>query len=109
MAAFGCSLRLTDSGWIVCEEAANGFEGIVNAQELRPDLVVLDLSMPGMNGLEAARILNRLMPATPLLMFTTHFLPGLEHAAISAGIQRVFSKSDGAPAVINAIRSLLAA
>jgi DNA-binding NarL/FixJ family response regulator len=105
------SLRaaLTESEWIVCEEAANGREGIVKAQELRPDIIILDLAMPEMNGLQAARVLKRIMPTTPLLMFTSHFLPTLEEEAISAGVQRVISKSDGAPAVIRAIRTLLAA
>ena len=100
---------LTESEWVVCEEAANGREGIVKAQELRPDVVVLDLAMPEMNGLQTARVLKRIMPTTPLLMFTSHLVPNLEEEAASAGIQKVVSKSDGAPAVMSAIRSLLAA
>jgi two-component system, NarL family, response regulator DegU len=100
---------LTESEWIVCEEAANGREGIVKAQELRPDVIILDLAMPEMNGLQTARLLKRIMPTTPLLMFTSHLVPNLEEEAISAGIRRVVSKSDGAPAVVSAIRSLLAA
>ena len=81
----------------------------MKAQELRPDVVVLDLAMPEMNGLQTARVLKRIMPTTPLLMFTSHLVPNLEEEAASAGIQRVVSKSDGAPAVMSAIRSLLAA
>jgi DNA-binding NarL/FixJ family response regulator len=100
---------LTESEWIVCEEAANGREGIVKAQELRPDIIILDLAMPEMNGLQAARVLKRIMPTTPLLMLTSHVLPNLDEEATSAGIRRVVSKSDGAPAVMSAIRSLLAA
>lgn len=99
---------LTDLEWIVCEEAANGREGIVKAQELRPDIVILDLTMPEMNGLEAARVLKRVMPAT-LLMFTTHVVPGLEKEAIASGFQKVISKSEGPSAVVRAIRTLLAA
>jgi len=100
---------LTESEWIVCEEATNGREGIVKAQELRPDVIILDLAMPEMNGLQTARVLKRIVPTTPLLMFTSHLVPNLEKEAISAGIRRVVSKSDGAPAVMSAIRSLLAA
>lgn len=100
---------LTESESVVCEEAANGREGIVRAQELRPDVVILDLAMPEMNGLQTARVLKRVMPTTPLLMFTSYVVPSLEEEAASAGIRRVVSKSDGAPAVMSAIRSLLAA
>jgi DNA-binding NarL/FixJ family response regulator len=96
---------LTESEGIVCEEAANGREGIVKAQELRPDIVILDLTMPEMNGLEAARVLKRVMPAIPLLMFTTHVLPSLEKEAIASGFLKVISKSDGPSAVIRAIRT----
>jgi CheY-like chemotaxis protein len=78
------------------------------AQEFRPDVVILDLAMPEMNGLEAARLLKQLMPEIPLLMFTTHVVPGLEKA-IASGFREVISKSDGPPAVIKAIRTLLAA
>jgi DNA-binding NarL/FixJ family response regulator len=99
---------LTESEWIICEEAENGREGIVKVRELNPDIIVLDLVMPEMNGLQTARVLRRIMPTTPLLMFTSHLVPNLEEEATSAGIRRVVSKSDGAPAVISAIRSLLA-
>ena len=100
---------LTESEWVICEEAANGREGIVKAQELRPDIIILDLAMPEMNGLQTARVLKRIMPTTPLLMFTSHVVPNLEEEATSASIRRVVSKSDGAHAVISAIRGLLAA
>jgi chemotaxis response regulator CheB len=60
--------------WEVSGKAANGREAIEKAQELRPDLIVLDLAMPIMNGLEAARALKRLLPRVPVLMFT-NFTP----------------------------------
>ena len=99
---------LIESGWIVCAEAGNGRDGIAKAQELSPDAIVLDMAMPEMNGLEAARVLRRITPTTPLLMFTSHFGSFLEKEAIAAGIREVVSKSDGAAAVLNAIRHLLA-
>jgi DNA-binding NarL/FixJ family response regulator len=61
--------------WEVCGEAADGREAIKQAQRLKPDLVVLDLSMPVMNGLEAAHELKRLLPSLPLVMFTTFDTP----------------------------------
>jgi len=54
----------------VCGEAENGKEAIEKAQQLRPELIVLDLSMPVTNGLDAARILRRLMPSMPLIMYS---------------------------------------
>jgi chemotaxis response regulator CheB len=57
-------------GWEVSGEAADGRQAIDEAQRLKPDLVVLDLSMPVLNGLEAARVLKPLLPSVPLLMFT---------------------------------------
>ena len=54
----------------VCGEAVNGREAIAKAQQLRPELIVLDLSMPVMNGLDAARVLKRLMPRVPIIMYS---------------------------------------
>ena len=75
-------------------DAANGAEGVQKAQEVKPSLIILDLSMPVMNGLDAARELKVLMPHVPLLMFTNN--PGwiVEKEARSAGISAVISKSD---------------
>ena len=62
-----CGLFKRESDFEVCGEAENGKEAIAEALELRPDLIVLDLSMPVMNGLDAARELKRLMPTVPPL------------------------------------------
>ena len=75
-------------------DAANGAEGVQKAQEVRPGLIILDLSMPVMNGLEAARELKVLMPHIPLLMFTNNAAGIVENEARSAGISAVISKSD---------------
>lgn len=77
----------------VCE-AENGAEGVQKAQDLNPGLVILDLSMPVMNGLEAARALQLTMPHIPLLMFTNNAGAPMEKEARSAGIFAVISKSD---------------
>ena len=86
----------------VCE-AENGADGVQKAQDLNPGLVILDLSMPVMNGLEAARSLRITMPHVPLLMFTNHAGAVMEKEARSAGIVAVISKSD-----VNASRQLVA-
>ncbi len=56
----------------VCGEAENGRKAVEEAQELHPDLILLDLSMPVMNGLDAARALKRLMPEVPIVMFSAY-------------------------------------
>jgi DNA-binding NarL/FixJ family response regulator len=93
-------------GWEVCGEAADGREAIEKAQQLKPDLVVLDLSMPVMNGLEAARELKRLVPSLPLVMFTNFTSPQLSKEALSAGVSAVVSK-DKIEGLIHGIQALL--
>jgi len=94
-------------GWEVCGEAANGRDGIEMAQRLKPDLVLLDFSMPVMNGLEAARELKRLLPTVPLLMYTNYGTNYLEKEALSAGVTAVVSKSDSVEALVSSIQAVL--
>ena len=95
------------NGWEVSGEAANGREAIEKAQELRPDLIVLDLAMPVMNGLEAARALKRLLPRVPVLMFTNFDAAPLKREALAAGIRAVVSKSGSLQSLVSAIQGLL--
>jgi chemotaxis response regulator CheB len=66
-----CERFQSQADFAVCGEAKNGKEAIDKARQLRPDLIVLDLSMPVMNGLEAARALTHIMPDVPLIMFSS--------------------------------------
>jgi DNA-binding NarL/FixJ family response regulator len=95
------------TGWEVCGEAANGREGIEKAQELKPDVIVLDLSMPVMNGIEAARELTRLLPSVPLLMCTDFETAHLRRKALSAGVRTVVSKSELLGDLVTSIQDLL--
>ena len=79
---------------LVVSDAADGAEGVRKARAEKPDLIILDLSMPIMNGLEATRELKALMPQVPLLMFTNNAGGIVENEALSAGIAAVISKSD---------------
>lgn len=100
---------LLEAESLIVSDAADGAEGIEKAQAERPDLIILDLSMPVMNGLEAARKLKQLLPQVPLLMFTNN--PGgiMEGEARSAGISAVISKSDsgGAKQLLARVKALL--
>lgn len=87
--------------------AENGAQAVKKAQELHPHLVVLDLAMPVMNGLEAARKLKTLMPSLPLLMFTNGLGAMVEQEAREAGIAAVVSKSDPAEQLLVRARALV--
>ncbi|TAM82545.1 MAG: response regulator transcription factor [Acidobacteria bacterium] len=83
-----------EKGWEVCGEAENGREAIDKSLQLKPDLITLDLSMPVMNGMEAARELRRAFPSVSLVMFTLHRTPHLEQQAYRAGVDAVVGKED---------------
>jgi DNA-binding NarL/FixJ family response regulator len=84
-------------------EAENGADAIEKARNSQPDLIVLDLSMPIMNGFDAAKILRRMFPATPLFLLTAHRLDATVLAARQIGFQAVFSKdADWGPLVMEA-------
>jgi two-component system chemotaxis response regulator CheY len=94
-------------GWDVCGEAVNGLEALDKTHELHPDLVVLDLSMPLMNGLEAAKQLKRKEPAIPLIMFSSFATDQLRHQAKHVGIVDVVSKEKPVSSLIESIERLL--
>jgi two-component system, NarL family, response regulator YdfI len=81
--------------WTVCGEAENGWAGVKKFEELKPDLVLLDLAMPDISGIEAARWMSRSDPTVPIILFTVMDLEGLENAARNAGICAVVSKTQG--------------
>lgn len=94
------------SEWDVCGEAVNGREAIERARELHPDMLLLDLMMPGMNGFDTARELAILEPGLPILLCTVQLSPYVAREAEKVGIQGAVSKSkvsqitDGIAAVL---------
>jgi two-component system, response regulator PdtaR len=85
---------LSGRHWLVCGEAADGWSGIKQFNELKPDLVVLDLKMPDINGLEVARWMSQADPTVPIILFTVFASRALEAAAREAGICAVVSKTE---------------
>ena len=93
----------------VAGEAVNGLDAIVKAEELSPDLIVLDLSMPIMNGLEAAETLKSRWPTIPIFVLTAHGGPEVDRAARAAGVDAVFSKGgDDLQRLISSARTAFA-
>ena len=96
------------TNWVVCGEAENGKIAVALVEELRPHLVILDLSMPVMNGLDAAREISRIAPSMPMIMFTMHGVDAVRRDAQRVGIKHVFSKEDGfGDNVFEAMREML--
>lgn len=91
----------------VCGEAANGREAIRAAPFLNPDLVVLDLAMPVMNGLDAARVLKRTLPAVVLIMYSGCGDKYVEQQARFIGITALVSKAEPPGTLVNLARTLL--
>ncbi len=81
-------------GWTVCCEARDGLEAIEKAQQCKPDLVLLDFSMPHISGLLAAARISELLPGIPIVMLTLFDSPYLRDEAKNVGILQVISKSD---------------
>jgi DNA-binding NarL/FixJ family response regulator len=90
-------------GFEVCGEAENGFAGVQRAQELLPDLVLLDLSMPVMNGAIAASVLKSKMPDVRVVLFTMHDFG--ESLAAAVGVDVVLCKTDGVSELTSYLQS----
>ncbi len=80
--------------WRVCGEAADGREGIEKALQLHPDVIVMDLSMPVMNGIDATAALRRLMPGVPVIIFSEYSDVFSEEEAQAVGVAALVSKTD---------------
>jgi len=91
----------------VCGEAVDGADAISKAEQLSPDLVILDLAMPEMNGLEAAAALRFIVPDATLFLLTAYKNRELELAAFQSGIHGVFSKYDDLDGLLQRARTKL--
>jgi two-component system, NarL family, response regulator NreC len=93
-------------GWEVCAEVATGRDAVIFAERLQPQIAVLDMTMPGLNGLEAARQIKKVAPETEILIFTGHESEELVHQVFEAGARSYILKTDGREQLELALRSL---
>jgi DNA-binding NarL/FixJ family response regulator len=93
--------------WTVDAEATDGRDAVEKAKKLRPDLTILDFSMPAMDGLELAGELKRIDPQMPIVMLTAFKNESLNRKAYKAGVTWVLSKSEGIDRVYDFARILL--
>ncbi len=100
------SLLSSRPGWVVCAEAGTGREAIALAEQHRPDVVVMDISMPDLNGLEAARKIRKLLPKSEVVILSLHYSDQLVREIVDAGARAYIMKSDADRDLLIAIEAL---
>jgi CheY-like chemotaxis protein len=100
-----CRMFELEADYDLCAEAENGRQAIELALHHRPDLIILDLSMPIMNGLQAAHELKKLMPKVPIILFTQHAELGNRVGINNLDVDRIVAKSEGS-SIMGHVRSL---
>jgi DNA-binding NarL/FixJ family response regulator len=93
-------------GWEVCAEAKTGREAVSLTAELKPDVVVMDIGMPDLNGLEAARQIRKNSPKTEILILTLHFSDQLVRDIVDAGARAYITKADADRDLVTAVEAL---
>ena len=100
------ALLESKTDWEVCGEASDGQEAIDRTEELHPDVVIMDVFMPKLNGIEATRQIHRSFPRSQVLILTFHDLPALACAAHDAGARGCLFKGDSSRCLIPAVEGL---
>jgi len=96
----------THAGWEVCGEARTGREAVAKTRELHPDIVVMDFSMPDLNGMEATRQIRAAVPRTEVLILSMHESERLVREMLAAGAQGYILKSDAGDFLVAALEAL---
>lgn len=102
-----CATLKARSDFEVCGEAANGKEAVEKFKELKPDLVILDITMPLLNGLEAARSIVSFSPSTPVLILSVHKSKQLVEEARRIGARGYVTKEDAVRNLVRAVDAVL--
>jgi len=96
----------TRKRWEVCGEAVNGREAVEKASKLNPDVVIMDITMPVLNGLEATRQIRKRLPRVQVLVLTIHESEQLMHEVLKAGARGYVAKSEAGSVILEAIQCL---
>jgi DNA-binding NarL/FixJ family response regulator len=102
-----CAILMAHENIKICGEAANGEEAVQMAFELKPDLIVLDLSMPVLDGFSAAKQIRKALPSVPILILSMQNGQRVAREAQLAGAQGFISKSEAGQVLLEAIRALM--
>jgi two-component system, NarL family, response regulator NreC len=100
------SILDSSPGWDYCGEAENGIAAIRMAAELKPDIIVMDVSMPGLNGLEATRVIHEAQPEIKIVLVTLHDSVEILRSGFQAGAQGYLLKSEAEQELLRALRSI---
>jgi len=100
------ALLQSKRGWKICAEVANGRQAVERANALKPDVAILDISMPELNGVEAARQIRKISPGTETLILSMHRSEKLVHEAIEAGARGYLAKDDADEHLLAAVDAL---
>jgi DNA-binding NarL/FixJ family response regulator len=98
---------LETKGFEICGEARDGVDAIEKAKQMKPDLTVLDVAMPRMNGVEAASVLKRIMPDVPIVWFTMYKELVGSSLTGAVGVDAVLSKPDGVAGLAECVQGLI--
>jgi DNA-binding NarL/FixJ family response regulator len=100
------ALLQSRAGWEVCGEAHTGREAVSKAEELKPDVVILDISMPDLNGVDAAKRIRKASPDTEVLILSVHYSDQLIRDILEAGVRGYIVKSDSDRDLVIAVETL---
>src|SRR6202041_937702 len=100
------TLLQSHAGWEICGEAHTGREAVAQAEELKPDIAILDISMPDLNGVDAARRIRKESPNTEILILSVHYSDQLIRDILEAGVRGYIVKSDSDRDLIIAVETL---
>ena len=100
------ALLQSHAGWEVCGEAHTGREAVSRAEELRPDVIILDISMPDLNGLEAARRIRKISPSSEILILSMHYSDQLIRDILEVGVRGYIVKTDSDRDLVMAVETL---
>jgi DNA-binding NarL/FixJ family response regulator len=103
----GLRAALSAAGWEVCADVINGKEAVAKATELKPDLIILDISMPVMGGLDAARLIRTADPSAKIVIFTMHESQQMKDEIARIGVQALAVKSAPMKNLLDTIKSVL--
>ena len=100
------TLLRSHEGWKICAEARTGFEAVSKAEKLKPHIAILDIAMPGLNGLDAARKIRKVSPRTEILVLSVHYSDQLIRDILDAGVRGYIVKSDSDRDLVLAVEAL---
>ncbi len=95
------------AGWTICGEALNGRQAVQMAGALKPDLIILDLAMPELDGIHAAQQILKTTPTVPIVLYTLHDMPHIKVEAAKVGIREVVFKTADANDLVRVVKNLL--